>query len=160
VSIEDDAEARRLRVDVHARDWQGSPPQFRFIQDVNGEDVTSSVISLPRIASGPQKMATWVEPSASNGAKQDERADSSSGVTMVEAPMSEDLIARSFRDTVFRFFKLTVSQKAEIMGHLELLDDDDAHLSQVEQGRRSLSRARERGLHKKLDELIDQMESK
>lgn len=55
-----------------------------------------------------------------------------------------------FRIVVFRFFKLSLSKKNEIIGHMRLAEDSDSRLPDVERFKLALVRARER---QKLDEL-------
>jgi len=55
------------------------------------------------------------------------------------------------RELSIRFFKLTLSQKAEIAGRLGLLEDEDVNQPDFERFRRVFIRARDRDLVEQLD---------
>lgn len=52
----------------------------------------------------------------------------------------------TLRELGLRFYRLTFSQKLEIAGRLELLEDDDMRLPDYERFRQVLLRAYERGM--------------
>ena len=63
----------------------------------------------------------------------------------------------SRRELVNRFFRLSTSQKSEILGSLDLLDEPtDRRLPDFERFRRALLRANEQGLLERIAELIAQ----
>ena len=57
----------------------------------------------------------------------------------------------TLRDISIRFFKLTLSQKSEIAGKLNLLEEEDTNQPDFERFRRVFLRARDRGLVNDLD---------
>jgi hypothetical protein len=63
-----------------------------------------------------------------------------------------------FRTIVYRFFRLSLSKKDEIVGHLRLAEESDSRLTDVERFKLSLARARERGQLDALEALIEKQE--
>jgi len=144
-------EKRRLVVDVHAREWQPNPPQFRTLEDRGNKETHSVSIEIGAL---PQDFVPQC-------------ADSRSG-TSVAAGEPESLMdnletaARredaDFRGIVFRFFKLTLSKKNEIVGHLRLSDENDSRLPDVERFKRALLRARDQNQLDAVRQFIDNLE--
>jgi len=58
------------------------------------------------------------------------------------------------RELVNRFFRLSISKKSEILGHLDLIVDADRSLPDVERYKRAILRAKERNL---LQDLANQV---
>lgn len=126
----EDGDARKMIIDVHAREWQGEPPQFRALEDVNNERVHRTKIDLPplrrvRGASGANPRAV--------GALND--AAPSAARTDAAAPVP------TMRVIVNRFFRLSQSQKNEIVGSLGLAEDEDNRLPDFERFKLALQRA-------------------
>ena len=71
--------------------------------------------------------------------------------------MTEDLPAR---EIISSFFQLSLSQRNEILGSLNLIDENDSHLPDFERHRRSLTTARENGQLEEIGILIGKMEAK
>lgn len=149
VYIEHDGSSRLLKVDVHAREWQGSPPQFRSIEDVNHDPVFRSSISLSSLPKVKE-----ISPRISiDGHIEVPDNPSITGVSLMNPP-------QRFRQAVYRFFRLSLSKKNEIIGHLRLSEESDSRLTDVERFKHSLVRARERNQMDELEELIDKLENK
>ena len=143
---------RTMRVDVHARTWQGHPPQFRALQDKGGEAFFRSEFMLDKLAQ------TWRSP----WDREDEDAGSERVDTKGEAIMVGEKPAPTtpdFRSLVYRFFRLNLSQKNEIVGRMKLVLDEDADFTGVERFKRQLCRARAREKLAQLAELVNEKET-
>lgn len=148
VSVETGA-SRVLNVDVHARGWQGTPPQFRSIED-KGEKKTFNVkIQLENL---PTTFHRSTSPATMNSDKE---------VAPPELPKTSGSMDPNdrFRSAVFRFFKLTLSKKNEVVGHLRLAEEEDSRLPDVERYKLALARARERDLMADLETILTTMEN-
>lgn len=143
------ATARRLKVDAHAREWQGNPAQFRSIEDVGHDPIHRADISLSPIPATLQQNFESVH-STSLGIAQ---------ACPEEMRVSTVHSQNRFRMAVFRFFKLTLSQKNEIVGHLKLAEESDSRLTDVERFKLSLIRARQSKQMDALEALMDRLES-
>ncbi|WP_233874698.1 metallophosphoesterase [Paraburkholderia adhaesiva] len=141
---------RRLKIDVHAREWQGNPPQFRAVEDVGHKPVFSVDIVLPDLPATFARRSTTAE-DQTEAAFATLEGDVNSETQPVDQP-------RRFRMIVYRFFRLSLSKKDEIVGHLRLAEESDSRLTDVERFKLSLARARERGQLDALEALIDQQE--
>lgn len=64
------------------------------------------------------------------------------------------------RELVNRFFRLTLSQKTEIVGRLDLADEADKGLPDSERYKRALVRARDSHRLGEVGELILEMENR
>ncbi|MDO8329805.1 MAG: metallophosphoesterase [Fluviicoccus sp.] len=141
---------RRLKVEVHAREWQGAPAQFRSIEDIRHDSVHRTEIKLPDLPEAMRTMAFLP-------------AISCPSLVMSEA--KGELEAKSvdpqqrFRIAVFRFFRLSLSKKNEIVGHLRLSEESDSRLTDVERFKLSLLRAREREQMDAIEALMDKLEN-
>lgn len=146
------ASERTMRVDVHVRTWQGHPPQFRALQDKGGEDFFRSEFKLEAL---PE---TWRSP----WAREEDAAELGRVGTKEEAMVVEDkpaLKAPDFRSLVYRFFRLNLSQKNEIVGRMKLVLDEDADFTGVERFKRQLLRAHAGEELGRLAELVDEKET-
>lgn len=149
VSVEDGT-TRRLRVEVNAREWQGNPPQFRNVEDTGHRPVFAVGIELPELpASFRRQECEQVK---------DDGVASVDAVATIE-PREMDP-QRRFRTIVYRFFRLSLSKKEEIVGHLRLSEETDSRLTDVERFKLALARARERGQVDELADMVDQQEKK
>ncbi len=139
---------RTMVVDVHAREWQGEPPQFRAYEDVNNAPVHSNRIALPPIKAVPRP----------NGAEPLAVVTMTSGVT---APSRTQAAAPfTMRSIMNRFFRLSLSQKNEIVGHLDLADEADKGLPDFQRFKLALYRAKEAARLGEVDGMISQREGK
>lgn len=146
VSVRSENGIRKLLVNVHAREWTVRPPtQFRAYEDRNNNPIHTTEILLddwqPNLASIETRMAT-----------KDPQASSSSAQTVVEKP--SETVPMPMRQIVNRFFRLSVSKKAEIAGHLGLVADEDSTLPDVQRYKLAILRAKERSLMDKLTKMI------
>lgn len=149
-----DGEHRTLRVDVHAREWQGSPPQFRTIQDRDNAEVHRTEFRLSQLPDGWRSPHGVVTTTAAT-----ETVDE--GCEALCANWTETNVAtrqHRFRTIVYRFFKRSLSEKNEIVGALRLVDEDDSRLVDVERFKLQLIRARERGQLDELEAMIAKLE--
>ncbi|MFJ7797761.1 metallophosphoesterase [Pseudomonas sp. NPDC096950] len=140
---------RKLKVEVHARDWQGDPAQFRSIEDVGYDPIHRADIKLPNL---PAAMFNQARPVAA--------APPGPPVSTVSSAMRATIVEpqHRFRLSVYRFFKLTLSQKNEIVGHLKLAEENDSRLTDVERFKLSLIRARDSGQMDALEDLMRKLE--
>lgn len=141
---------RTLKIEVHVRTWQGHPPQFRSLEDTGYRrtfNVDAHLEPLPamllqnRVANVPTSQASLQH---------------QEGGIMTTAPTNPQ---QRFREVVFRFFRLSPSQKNEIVGHLKLVDEDDSRLPDVERFKLSLVRARDRDQLDQLESLMKELEN-
>lgn len=146
VSVET-GESRVLNIDVHARTWQGTPPQFRSVEDVQEKKTFNVKIPLANLPETFHRTssATPLPPAESTNREPHEEP----------AEMDPDL---RFRSAVYRFFKLTLSKKNEVVGHLRLAEEEDSELTDVERFKLALARARERDMMSDLDAILTTME--
>ena len=149
VHVDPGTARRQLKVEVHARDWQGAPAQFRSIEDVGHDPVHRANIALADLPPAARNILNAVAPQNSElrvGPGSDETR-----ATTVDPQ-------HRFRLAVYRFFKLTASQKNETVGHLRLADENDSRLTEVERFKMSLIRARDSGQMDALEALMDKLE--
>lgn len=139
---------RILAIDVHAREWQASPPLFRALHDRNGKSVYSVRIELADLP------ADFVAPSAFPAGLGS--GDDDVNRENVPCRPADDA---NFRSIVYRFFRLSLSKKNEIVGHLDLARDGDSRLTDVERFKLALLRAKEDDQLSQLIELMNKLES-
>ncbi|MCY0854992.1 metallophosphoesterase [Cupriavidus sp. D39] len=140
---------RRLKVDVHAREWQGNPPQFRNVEDKGNKPMFSASIDLPDLP------ATFLRRTAAPVANEPVPTQNELVLSTDTRQMDPQ---RHFRTIVYRFFRLSLSKKEEIVGHLRLAEESDSRLTDVERFKLSLMRAKERGQLDELAEMIQEQE--
>lgn len=137
---------RRMVVDVHAREWQGEPPQFRAYEDVNNAPVHHNRIELPPLQAVPRPVV----------------AATPAGTAMTSGPASTAKAGAaptlSMRSVMNRFFRLSLSQKNEIIGRLNLAEDGDKGLPDFERFKLALFRAKQAARLGEVDALITQRE--
>ena len=127
---------RFMSVEIHAREWQGRPPQFRCHEDRRHDPVHR----------GHFELEAWVRPERTMEAPVDIRKNSAAGGEQASAEQRQEP-TMVYRELVNRFFRMSTSRKNEILGHFELFDDsEDRLLPDVERFKRALFRARDRGL--------------
>ena len=141
---------RKMVVDVHAREWQGEPPQFRTFEDVNNAPVHHNTIELPPLRAASRAGVVGSPPGAS---VTDDAAPPESGPAAAPAPLT-------MRSVMNRFFRLSLSQKGEIIGRLELADEADRALPDFERFKLALYRAKEAARLGEVDRLIGEMENR
>jgi hypothetical protein len=134
--VEREGGQRRLHVKAYVRMWQESPAQFRA-KMCGDEMFFEHWIKLePWEASHVADAPHTTNPEAA----EIERSDPSPNVETMSV----------LRELGIRFYRLTFSQKSEIAGRLELLEDEDMSAPDFERFRRVFIRAGER---KKLADL-------
>jgi 3',5'-cyclic AMP phosphodiesterase CpdA len=145
ISVSDQAQ-RTLIVEVHAREWQGNPPQFRSLEDIDHNPIFRVEIKLREY---PKPVARTASPIVS--------AVPEANIEEPKAALAMDSQHR-FRVIVYRFFRLSLSKKNEIVGHLRLVEENDSRLTDVERFKLSLLRAQERQQLEDLEEIIERLE--
>ena len=140
-----DGVQRLLNVKIHVREWQRQPPfQFRAHEGRNN----AQVHEMQFILDG------WIAEGTGVETVMESTVDSSNPGEGHLVPLSEVM---SRRELVNRFFRLSTSQKSEILGSLDLLDEPtDRRLPDFERFKRALLRANEQGLLERIAELIAQ----
>lgn len=144
---------RTLHVHVHAREWQMNPPLFRSIEDRGHADVHRVELKLNPLPDDWR--SPWVTDSESN--LDENHVAPALGETQAEIKVESK--PQHFRSLVYRFFRMPLAQKNEIVGALKLVDDDDGRLIDVERFKLQLNRARERNQLGDLDKMITSMEN-
>lgn len=147
----ENGDKRRLVVDVHAREWQPNPSQFRTLEDRGNKETHSVSIEIGDL---PQKFVSQCADSQSEGSALAGAPESMTDRPEATAQREE----ADFRTIVFRFFRLTLSKKNEIVGHLRLSEENDSRLPDVEHFKRALLRARDQGQLTAVREFIDNLE--
>jgi predicted phosphodiesterase len=148
VSVETVRDVRMMNVGVHVRVWRGPPPRFRTHEDRDGSPVHR--VSIP--LDGWIPPTTWTPDTLAP--QEHVLMQPSTGESL---PQSSTM---AIRDLVNRFFRLTLSQKTEIVGRLNLMDEADKPLPDVERHKRALLRARDNGRLDQVGELVKQMETR
>ena len=149
------AQNRVLHIDVHAREWQGEPPQFRTIEDRGNSPVFHVPLPLEKLPDG------WRSPYL-----EEPTEATRTGQETVEAREGRETVTNvatrqhRFRTIVYRFFRRTLSEKNEIVGALKLVDEDDGRLVDVERFKLQLVRARQRGRLDELEAMITKLEGR
>jgi predicted MPP superfamily phosphohydrolase len=145
---------RYLNVSARLLTWQTNPDLFRPRQDENRAEVFSHRITLARVASRATAAAAADVPSGpATAVNQPPQSDATCGRDG-EVAMSEPRT----RSLVFRFWKLSSSQRREIAQRLKLIGDEDMKLSEPERYGRALIRASEGGHLEDLAAEIERME--
>ena len=139
--------SRVLNVDVHARTWQGTPPQFRSVEDVDEKKTFNVKIPLANLPPTLHRTTSSTSTPSQESTNREPRKEATE--------MDSDL---RFRSAVFRFFKLTLSKKNEVVGHLRLAEEEDSRLTDVERFKLALARARERDQMSDLEAILTTME--
>lgn len=129
VWVEGEGNSRALKIKAHVRVWQQRPGGFRPKYD-RGSDVFITSIDLD----------SWFPPTPSTATE-----PTQSPTAPAEAETEQGDSMKSLREITIQFFKLTLSQKSEIAGKMNLIEEEDANLPDFERFRRVLFRAKERG---------------
>ncbi|MFM4838802.1 metallophosphoesterase [Aeromonas veronii] len=131
LSVDGVAEERSLQVRAHVRVWQKAPGGFQAKMDKTTPVFKHSI-----------KLDYWVPPidvAVNTNCPIDTVADTN------VRPTEEIHVMSSFRDLALRFYRLSFSKKSEIVGRLDLLEDEDMSLPDFERFRRVFFRAQARG---------------
>lgn len=137
LSVKGEGDARELTINAHVRVWQTAPSGFFAKRDRRGQtDLESFELSLelePWRGEFPD--AQIVPPQGSLESSLDTGAVST----------EEGLVVSTVREIALRFYQLSFSQKSEIAGKLQLLEDEDMGQPDHERFRRVFIRAHQRG---------------
>lgn len=149
LNVEGSGSARKLRVDAHLLKWQVNPEMYVPKSNPQGGTVFTHYIPVPEGAAAV--VSSIVEHSGQPEATTHcvPRTDAD-----VEAAMGDD----NTRNLIFRFWKLTASQRREIATKLELISDEELLLSEPERYGRALLRAGERNLIHELAQEVSERE--
>jgi hypothetical protein len=150
-----DGEHRMLHVDVHAREWQGNPPQFKAIEDRDNGPVHSVKLKLRTLPT--EWRSPWVPDDAPENPIPGDDGMKTEGILRKEVNVA--ITQHHFRTIVYRFFRRTLSEKNEIVGTLRLAEEDDSRLVDVERFKQQLMRACERGQLDLLEAMITKLET-
>lgn len=130
---------RVISVELHQRRLQPHPELFVAIRTSQNEDVFRATIPVPVEAAIP-RVGEAVPEDAIVAGEPETRAV----VADAEAAMGDE----ATRDLLYRFWKLTSSQRRDIAKELGLLEDGEMRLPEPERYGRALIRAGERGIMK------------
>ena len=147
------AQQRTLQIDVHAREWQGSPPQFRAIEDRDNAPAHRVQLRLKELPDD------WRSPYASDVTSEHPIHGGGEAKEILGTETNVASQQHRFRTIVYRFFRRNLSEKNEIVGTLRLVDEDDSRLVDVERFKLQLVRARERGQLDALEAMITKLET-
>jgi hypothetical protein len=139
---------RKMIVNIHAREWQQRPTQFREHKDRDGKLTHRVEFELPAWA--PEHPLTEPTMQTAMAPSEPHRDSASSGGGAAAAPQRR----MTPRELVNRFFRLSVSKKSEIAGHLNLLEAADQSLPDFERYKRALVRAKDRNALAELEALV------
>lgn len=138
---------RQLELKIDVRGWQPKPEaKFQTINDRDGNKYHEAQIRLP----------DW---------KQPDKAAPPESTAHSEVPAVEKLklvtedANMTARSIASKFFRLTLSQRNQILGSLDLFDEQQSHLPDFERHRLALKKAREMGLLQEIDKMIEHKES-
>lgn len=148
VAVANRENARWLDVGVHVRVWQGPPPRFRTFEDVDGDSVHRTSIKLDPWTPS----VSWKPDPAPLDQVESELTTPNEEVAHMGSMTNRELVNR--------FFRLSLSQKTEIVGRLELADEADKALPDSERYKRALVRARDSGQLGDVSQLIQEMENR
>lgn len=144
---------RHLRVQVHVRVWQKRPGTFRAKVDRDEKTVFEQFIRLD----------PWTSRVTAESLKDIDIEDEPAPAEFLnETPTTpvENESMQTLREISVRFFKLSLSQKSEIAGKFELLEEADTKLPDYERFRNVLLRAKARGLLVDLEKAVGEAEQK
>ena len=146
-------ERRCMLVEIHAREWQADTRHFRAIEDRQQRPVHQARVELPDLPEG-------FAPEAQSEKSAEMAATDAIDTLMAQETESSSGERPSFRALVFRFFRLTLSAKNEIVGRMQLAEETDSQLVDVERFKIALARANDAGVLDQLEALITEMEGK
>ncbi|MDK9585742.1 metallophosphoesterase [Lelliottia wanjuensis] len=135
---------RTLRIKAHIRIWQTAPGGFQAKMDRSSSTFEHSI-----------RLNDWVCSS-----ELPEISNNYAGLSPEIMPVKEGNTINLLRDLGLRFYRLSFSQKFEIAGRLELLEEEDMSLPDYERFRRVLIRAYERELLNVLEDAVTTIEQR
>lgn len=140
LQVEGAGQNRHIKVELHQRKLQYNPELFVAIRTPAGDDAFRSTIPVPEEAPIPFFGRTAAPMTAAGVI--DVAEVESAVVRDAEAAMGDE----DNRDLLYRFWRLTSSQRREIVQQLGLLEDGEMKLPEPERYGRALIRAGERDL--------------
>ncbi len=151
VSIEGEADKRKLKVDIYPRVWDDKNKSFQAEFDQNGSDIRS--YSLP--------VQSWTCPVV--GPQCSELAHKISIETLKSEKLEDNYKCNQkgnyemnpLRQLTYRFLSLPYDVRLKVAQELSLIQDDDDGLHGNELFKRFFQRAKEKQLIEKLKEIVD-----
>jgi len=144
-----DVEQHVLQIETHLRIWQSSPD--RFVAKVNELDENIFIHEILLHNPPSPILGKKIEGIAGPGKNVKEE---SIKVTAEEAEM---VTTSTKRNLVYKFWKLSSSQRRTMMQKLNLLEKEDDQLPETLRYRKAFERARERNMISDLETAIDQI---
>ena len=153
VSVIGENRDRILEMETHLLQWQSNPDQYRPALTQQGEPVFRHSMAIPgRVAPVAVKdpyLITVAMPETAPNAAEEAAAD-------LEATMGDE----DTRNLVFRFWRLTVSERREIALLLGLINEEELRLPEPERYGRALLRAGERSILDQVAREVAQRETR
>lgn len=155
INVEGAGKDRTIKVELHQRRLQDNPELFVAIKTQQGEDVFRASIPLPeeaplpKIAGATSQVVEALRETEMPNEEPTSREDA-------EAAMGE----ADTRDLLFRFWRLTSSQRRTIIQDLKLLEQGEIKLPEPERYGRALIRAGEREILKDVAAAVAKLENK
>lgn len=146
LSVDGGGQERTIQVKAHVRVWQTAPSGFHAKMDRNRSPFFEQRINLENWT--PPKTTSFTSPTHVEIAQSH------------KMPIDDSAVMGTVRNLALRFYKLSFSKKSEIVGRLDLLEDEDMHSPDFERFRRVFIRANERGLLNALDNAITEVEQR
>lgn len=143
IKVSGEGSDRRIDVELHQRRLQENPERFVAIQTLQREDVFRCSIALPveaPIPTGGQPVRTPTPVAVDTIATVVEMQSDLAAGNDAEAAMGDE----GTRDLLYRFWKLSSSQRRQIATRLNLLEEGELSLPEPERYGRALIRAGER----------------
>lgn len=145
LAVEGTGADRLIRVELHQRRWQTNPEKFVAIETQAGDTVFRSTIAVPEEPPLPKIDGGFAgAPAAPGQAPPAPESDTDS--YDAEAAMGEE----HTRDLLYRFWRLSSSQRREIVQALGLLEDGEMKLPEPQRYGQALIRAGQQGLMDKV----------
>lgn len=141
---------RHIRVELRQRHLQDNPERFVPRFDLNGDEVSRTRIPVPVEPNFPTIGGTTAVTTNSQGV-----AEGAVALQDAEAAMGET----DTRDLLYRFWRLTSSQRRGIAVQLGLLEEGDMKLPEPERYGRALIRAGERNLINEVAAAVAKLET-
>ena len=157
LEVQGEDEARTLCVEAHVLEWQANPDGYRA--KLANDDAPTW---RHRIRAPAWMPATTIVPTSapqSSSASAPSNA-SSSGAAMSANTASEIAMGQpSNRNLIYRFWRLAVSQRRELVDLFNLLEPGEDRLPEPERYGRALLRARDKGLLDDIGREIERLET-
>lgn len=157
LKVAGDAEARTLCIEAHVLEWQSNPDGYRAKLANDQASIWRHRIRAPAWGGDPEVVeASSPQPAASGALPQ----ASPSGAEVPANNAGEIAMSQSSnRNLIYRFWKLAVSQRRDLINHFNLLEPGEERLLEPERYGRALLRARDKGLLEDIGREIERLET-